>query len=209
MEIILIIIIAILLFNSKKPKNSNHKSSKKKIVPFRKSAQRSPVKYETGWSWNEEKQLWEPPESEESDSNSEKLEGKKQGSESAETDLTKGYQARSIFSRNEWQSYKKLRDIAEVKGYIICPKVRLLDIIEPKRGEEKYKTRLYKIQSKHVDFVICDQYMTVKAIIELDDNSHDRSDRHERDEFVDKVLQNSGYKVIHTRYIENDILDLV
>lgn len=209
MEMILIIIIAILLIYNKKPKNSKHNSSNKKTVPFRKAAKSSPTKYETGWTWNEEKQLWEPPESEESDSNSEKQEEKKQGSESAETDLTKGYQARSIFSRNEWQSYKKLRDIAEVKGYIICPKVRLLDIIEPKRGEEKYKTRLYKIQSKHVDFVICDQNMTVKAIIELDDNSHDRSDRHERDEFVDKVLRNSGYKVIHTRYIENDILDLV
>ena len=209
MEIILIIIIAVLLINNKKPKNSKHTSTNKKTVPFRKVAQSSPTKYEIGWTWNEEKQLWEPPGCEGSDSNNEKQETKKQGCESAETDLTKGYQARSIFSRNEWQNYKKLRDIAEVKGCIICPKVRLLDIIEPKRGEEKYKTRLYKIQSKHVDFVICDQNMTVKAIIELDDNSHERSDRHERDEFVDKVLRNAGYKIIHTRYITNDILDLV
>lgn len=124
-------------------------------------------------------------------------------------DYNNAYQARYLFTKNEWLNYKKLRDIAEVKGYIICPKVRLLDIIEPKKGEKKYKTLFYKIQAKHVDFVICDKDMHIKAIIELDDNSHDTKERKERDEFVNMILRSVGYNVIHTRYITNDIFDLL
>ena len=157
--------------------------------------------YYTGWWWNEDKKLWEPPENAKKTTND--------TDKTEEINYRRAYQARQLFTRNEWQNYKKLRDIAEIKGYIICPKVRLLDIIEPKKGERKYKTLFYKIQAKHVDFVICDKDMHIKAIIELDDNSHDTKDRKERDEFVNMILHSVGYKVIHTRYITNDILDLV
>ena len=44
-------------------------------------------------------------------------------------------------------------------------------------------------------------------IIELDDNSHYQKKRMERDSFVDSILQSVGYRVIHTKYIENDIFD--
>lgn len=92
---------------------------------------------------------------------------------------------------------------------MICPKVRLFDIIEPKKEHDKYKTLMYKIQAKHVDFVICDKNMHIKAVIELDDSSHDKKDRKERDDFVNLILRSVGYKVIRTRYITNDILDLI
>jgi len=81
---------------------------------------------------------------------------------------------------------------------MICPKVRLLDIIEPRKGDN-YRSLMGKIQSKHVDFVICDQDLHIKAILELDDGSHDRKDRQDRDQFVDQILTSVGYKVIHTR----------
>ena len=68
---------------------------------------------------------------------------------------------------------------------------------------------LGKIKSKHVDFVICDKNMYIKAIIELDDSSHDTQKGKDRDEFVDTILRSVGYKVIHTRYITNEILDNV
>lgn len=124
-------------------------------------------------------------------------------------DYKTAYQPKYLLTKNEWYQYKKLKEIADVKGYVICPKVRLLDIIEPRKGEKKYKTLFYKIQAKHVDFVICDKDMHIKAIIEIDDNSHDEQDRKERDTFVTSILQSVGYKVIHTRYIDNSILDTV
>lgn len=66
---------------------------------------------------------------------------------------------------------------------------------------------LGKIQSKHVDFVLCDQDLRIKAILELDDNSHNQQDRKERDLFVDEVLQSVGYRVIRTRSITEATLD--
>lgn len=174
----------------------------------------NPGQYQTDWTWNEEKKLWEPPAGAKQAEHTAKTNIKEPTadtySESTDDiDYRNAYQARQLFTKNEWQNYKKLREIAEVKKYVICPKVRLLDIIEPKKGEKKYKTLFYKIQAKHVDFVICDKDMYIKAIIELDDNSHDHKDRKARDEFVDLILHSVGYKVIHTRYITNDILDLV
>lgn len=58
-------------------------------------------------------------------------------------------------------------------------------------------------------FVICTQDMQVKAIIELDDSSHNDIERIKRDEFVDLILVNVGYTVIHTKQIEYNILDLI
>ena len=124
-------------------------------------------------------------------------------------DYSNKYQRRYLLTKNEWNNYKTLIAVAAVKNYVVCPKVRLLDIIEPRKEYAKYKTLLYKIQAKHVDFVICDQNMNIRAIIELDDNSHNTTDRKERDQFVDLILRSVGYKIIHTRHIGYDILDLV
>lgn len=117
------------------------------------------------------------------------------------------YQPKYLLTKNEWYAHKKLKEIADAKGYIICPKVRMLDIVEPRKGEKDWKTLFYKIQAKHLDFVICDSGMRIKAILELDDATHDKKDRQDRDSFVDEVLESVGYKVIHTRYITDNILD--
>lgn len=60
---------------------------------------------------------------------------------------------------------------------------------------------MYKIQAKHIDFLICDKNMHIKEIIELDDSSHDNKDCKGRDQFVDLILHSVGYKVIHTKYV--------
>lgn len=62
------------------------------------------------------------------------------------------YQAVNILTSREWKAYLTLRNFAEQRGLIICPKVRLADIIEPKSGPD-YMRAFGKIKSKHVDFV--------------------------------------------------------
>ena len=119
------------------------------------------------------------------------------------------YQKRYVLTKNEWYEYKKLKEYAGQKDLQVCPKIRLLDLIEPRKGIDHYRTYFYKIQAKHVDFVICDQNMYVKAIVELDDNSHNQEGRKERDRFIDTILQDVGYKVIRTRYISEDILSAI
>lgn len=123
------------------------------------------------------------------------------------TNYANSYQRKYLLTKNEYREYMQLREIANRNNLIICPKVRLLDIIEPRKGESEYQKLLNKIQSKHIDFVICDKDLRVKAILELDDNSHNQRDRQERDAFVDQILTSVGYKVIHTRSITETTLE--
>lgn len=123
------------------------------------------------------------------------------------SEYTDCYQKKWLLTRNEWYAHKKLKELADQQGLIICPKVRMLDIVEPRKGEKDYKSLFYKIQAKHVDFVICDEGMKILAVLELDDSSHDQKDRQSRDSFVDEVLESVGYKVIRTRYITEKTLE--
>lgn len=127
--------------------------------------------------------------------------------EPEELDLQNAYQKKWLFSYNEKDAFWKLKKIAEEKGYLVFAKVRLIDLVEPTRGSPKYKTFFYKVQAKHVDFVLCDQKLVARIIVELDDSSHEKEDRVERDNFVDTILRNTGYKVIRVRGIRDDILD--
>ena len=118
------------------------------------------------------------------------------------------YRATPLLTQNESRNFQVLKQAANRKGYIVNAKVRLMDLVNPIYGKD-YQANRNKVQSKHVDFVVCDQNMNVKVIIELDDKTHDRPDRQERDKFVDEVLTATGYKIIHTRHITPDILDYV
>lgn len=119
--------------------------------------------------------------------------------------IEKAYQKKWLFSYNEKDAYQRLKAIAEPMGFTVFAKVRLLDLLEPVRGNRKYKTYFYKIQAKHVDFVLCDSKLVARYIIELDDSSHDTEERKERDAFVDEVVKSVGYKIIHTRAITDEI----
>ena len=200
MEILLLAIILSLLFKDRKPSSRRSKTYK-----YPKKLNKKDSEWSSEWKWDEESQVWVHPDSAKPSNEQPKHET----AHDENIDFSKAYEALQLFTKNEWQNYKVLRDVATIKGYVICPKVRLLDIVKPRNGEKKYKTLLYKIQSKHVDFVVCDQNMNIKAIIELDDSTHDTDKGKERDAFVDTVLKGVGYKVIHTRYINHDILDLV
>ncbi|HNN12687.1 MAG TPA: DUF2726 domain-containing protein [Anaerolineales bacterium] len=58
-------------------------------------------------------------------------------------------------------------------------------------------TYFSRIAQKHLDFLICDS-VTMKPLlgIELDDSSHRRDDRQERDNFVDRVFEVSGLPLL-------------
>ena len=76
-----------------------------------------------------------------------------------------------------------------------------------RRGQQKYKTYFYKIQAKHVDFVLCDAKLVARWVIELDDTSHRRADRAERDTFVDEVLMSTGYTILHMDSFDEKLLE--
>ena len=74
---------------------------------------------------------------------------------------------------------------------LICPKVALGDLFYVKSNDpSKFRTYTNKIDRKHVDFLLCD-LKTARPLlgIELDDKSHQKSDRLARDEFVENVYK--------------------
>ena len=86
------------------------------------------------------------------------------------------------------------------KEYVVLGKVRLADIIRPRKGlsNSDRASALNRITSKHVDFAVCDlRTRAVVGIIELDDSSHQRASRQRRDEFIDKALAAAEVPVVH------------
>ncbi len=131
-----------------------------------------------------------------------------ESTESTDTiSATGNYQSKWLFSTNEKDAYQKIKTITDKHGLHLFAKVRLYDLIEPKKGIPKYKTYLFKIQSKHVDFVICDNKLVATCVIELDDNSHANKKRQERDNFVDDALKTAGYKIIHIFAVKEEELE--
>lgn len=115
------------------------------------------------------------------------------------------YQKKWLLTYNEKDAFKKIKAVTDEIGCYTFSKVRLLDLLEPVKGNPKYKTYFYKVQAKHVDFVILDEKLVARCAIELDDASHDAEDRKKRDAFVDEVLQSVGYRIIHTRAVTEEV----
>ena len=117
------------------------------------------------------------------------------------------YKARPLLTAHELQEYRKLKQCADAKGWLVCPKVRLWDLIEPKKGSANRQTLVNRIQSKHVDFVLVDPDLKLIGVLELDDKTHDRDDRKQRDGFVRDALAGAGITMIQTRSITSETLD--
>src|SRR2546423_13714243 len=107
------------------------------------------------------------------------------------------YRLRDDFmSAAEVSLFHVLRNVL-VDRALIFPKVRLADLIDVPKQEGQYGA-LQRINRKHIDFVLCDA-KTLRPILalELDDRSHRRPDRIERDAFVDQVFSDSGLPLVH------------
>lgn len=79
---------------------------------------------------------------------------------------------------------------------VICPKVNLNDLFFVSQPQQNQRYR-NKIDRKHVDFLICHPATMRPACgIELDDSSHGRRDRRDRDQFVEQVFQSAGLPLV-------------
>ncbi len=106
------------------------------------------------------------------------------------------YRIRDDFlSPAEFSYYRVLKSVLGARA-TVCTKVRLADILFVARPHEN-QAYLNRISSKHVDFLLCDSStMTPVVAIELDDASHKREDRRQRDEFVDNALHAAGLPLV-------------
>lgn len=81
----------------------------------------------------------------------------------------------------------------------IVIKPRLGDILFVRQPHINQAAR-NRIDRKHVDFLLCETAsMKPRLVVELDDVSHQRKDRQERDEFVDSALKAACLPILHVR----------
>jgi hypothetical protein len=107
------------------------------------------------------------------------------------------YRAKRYFFSKAERSFFGVLHQAAGNQYAIFAKVRLSDLLYVKKGTESRQGHFNRIQSKHVDFVLCDPEQVRPAlVIELDDASHGRSKRQKRDAFVDRSLTAGGLPIL-------------
>lgn len=64
------------------------------------------------------------------------------------------------------------------------------------RKNENWQTQFNEISRKYVDFVVCNQDFSMRAIIELDDSTHQRGERIKADAIKDAAFQAIGVPVV-------------
>jgi hypothetical protein len=118
----------------------------------------------------------------------------KQGSETA-GELP--YRLRDDFLSSAESSFYRVLIAVVGNRATICPKVGLQDVFYVIRPNEN-AAHMNRIRQKHLDFLLCDpKTMKPFLAIELDDASHARPERMERDEFVDRVFKTAKLSLLH------------
>lgn len=99
-----------------------------------------------------------------------------------------------ILSPTEKKFFRKLQAVYG-DYYYIFPQVNIDKLVNVESWEWKYKNFINRLS---VDFVIVNkETLETEMVLELDDPTHLRPDRVERDEFVNKVFQKTGIKIAH------------
>ena len=110
--------------------------------------------------------------------------------------VLKGY----LISKAERSFFGVLEQVTDSSKYYIFPQMLLSNIVDVEKGTKSPRGFRNKIDHKTIDFVLFDRNTISPVLaIELDDSSHDREDRQERDAFVDRVLAKVGLPLLHVR----------
>ena len=101
---------------------------------------------------------------------------------------------RSLLTPSEAAFYLALV-LAAGRRYVVFAKVRLADLCQDLDRWADIRA-FNRVSSKHVDFVLCDA-ITFRPVlaVELDDRSHLRANRRDRDALVDGVFRTMGLGV--------------
>ena len=117
-----------------------------------------------------------------------------------------------FITENELKLYKVLKKVAYELKLDIFTQVALNRILEVNNRRKQQQLR-NRIDRKSIDFVLYDE-KTKKIIccVELDDPTHKREDRIERDLFLDKIFKDTIKLVrikVQNYYDYNAILDMI
>lgn len=112
------------------------------------------------------------------------------------------YKRKNFFlTRAEHECFDALMAVVG-NDYLIFAQVHLPTLIDNKVVGQNWRAAFRHINGKSVDFVLCDKaYISPKLAIELDDKTHERPERQERDKEVESILHEAGVPLLR---IENN-----
>ena len=113
------------------------------------------------------------------------------------------YRQKFLLTKTEYAFYKILEEKCTKNGLRICPKVRLEDFISVTGTKNIGKYRGY-IKSRHVDFLICDKDLHIKAGLELDDSSHETRQAAQTDKFKNELFESIGLPLFRIKTIRSE-----
>lgn len=116
---------------------------------------------------------------------------KKITNENTKTYNTYFYKRGKLLTNNELKFYKILKEITKNYNYNIFTQVVLYEIVRNKEIMD-----FNKIKSKSIDFVVTDENSKILVCIELDDNTHNRKKRIERDTFINELFKDLNIKLL-------------
>jgi Protein of unknown function (DUF2726) len=110
------------------------------------------------------------------------------------------YKSRGRIMTNAEAKFFRVLQKAVQDDFLIFAMVRIADLLVVDEGIHNRRGWIGRILSKHVDFVLCDPgTLEPKAAIELDDRSHERADRIERDEFVEHAFESARLPLVRIK----------
>lgn len=124
------------------------------------------------------------------------------------------YKRKNFFlTRAEHECYDSLM-AAVGNDYYIFAQVHLPTLVDNKIVGQNWLGAFRHISEKSVDFVLCDKaYISPKLAIELDDKSHERPERQERDKEVERILKDTGIPLLrlenHGRFNPNELVQKI
>jgi very-short-patch-repair endonuclease len=115
----------------------------------------------------------------------------------------------SLMSKTESDFFVKL-ERAVSERYYVFPQVHLSAILDHRVKGQEWKYAFRHINGKSVDYVLCSR-ATLKPTyaIELDDYTHDKPDRRERDSEVERIFEAASLSLVRFRnkdVSESDII---
>lgn len=129
------------------------------------------------------------------------------------------YVGRDVLSPGERAFYPVLKNVVQDKGVVLCQvSLSALVKVESMADRSKWQTAFNMINSKSIDFVVCDpKTMETLFAVELDDKSHRRQERQDRDAFVNELFETIGTPLVRIRAarsysvqaIHSQIMDVV
>lgn len=101
-----------------------------------------------------------------------------------------------LLSRAEREFYELLLEAVGQEFYVF-PQIHLSSLVDNRVVGQNWFGAFRHIDEKSVDFVLCDKIsLSPQIAIELDDQSHERVDRKNRDAEVNRILEMAGIPLI-------------